>query len=143
MKRIGPIDQNLVVPLGKTCKCLGHVVPGHSKKDHFASCCLFLGGSRCSRTKLINNFSQAVGAAAIAKLYLMAGLQCPLCERLCESSCSNGSDFHTLSFLMWAFQHLESTHYGKRTKAFPKFSPLSMPMKAFGAFSSSSIICSR
>jgi ROS/MUCR transcriptional regulator protein len=26
------------------------------------------------------------------------------CERLCESSCSNGSDFHTLSFLCWAFR---------------------------------------
>src|SRR6476620_1071927 len=104
MKRIGPIDQNLVVPLGKTCKCLGHVVPGHSKKYHFTSRCLFLGGSRCSRTKLINNFSQAVGASAIAKLYLIAGLQRPFCERLCESSCSNSSDFHALSFLIWAFQ---------------------------------------
>src|SRR6266508_5965995 len=104
MKRIGPIDQNLIIPLGKTCKCAGHVVPRNSKKYHFASRCLFRGGSRCSRTKLIDNFSQALGASAIAKLYLMAGLQCPFCEGLCESSCSNGSDFHTLSFLSWAFQ---------------------------------------
>src|SRR5262249_20915978 len=98
VKRIGPIDQNLIIPLRKTCKCLGHVVPGHRKKYHFASRCLFPGGSRCSRTKLIDNFSQAVRASAIAKLYLMADLQCPFCERLCESSCSNDSDFHKLSF---------------------------------------------
>src|SRR5262245_23024702 len=104
VKRIGPIDQNLILPLGKTCKCLGHVVPRHSKKYHFASRCLFLGGSHGSRTKLIDNFSQAARPSAIAKLYIMAGLQCPFCERLCESSCSNGSDFHKLSFLNWAFQ---------------------------------------
>src|SRR4030095_3274863 len=104
VKRIGPIDQNLIFPLGKTCKCLGHVVPGHSKKYHFASRCLFPGGSHCSGTKVIDNFSQAVRASAIAKLYLMAGLQCPFCERLCESSCSNGSDFHKLSSLNSDFQ---------------------------------------
>src|SRR4029077_16563744 len=104
VKWIGPVDQNLIFPFGKTCKCFGHVVPGHSKKHHFASCSLFLSGSHCSRTKLIDNLSQAIGASAIAKLYLMACLQCPFCERLCESSCSNGADFHTLSFLIWAFQ---------------------------------------
>src|SRR5205085_2388243 len=87
----------------KTCKCFGHVVPRHSKKNHFASRCLFLGGSHCSRTKLIDNFSEAVGTSAIAKLYLMACLQCPLCERLREISCSNGSDFHTVSFLTGLF----------------------------------------
>ena len=31
---------------------------------------------------MIDNFSEAVGTSAIAKLYLMACLQCPLCERL-------------------------------------------------------------
>src|SRR6266446_4898467 len=98
MKRIGPINQNLIFPLGKTCKCFGHVVPRHSKKNHFASRCLFLGGSHCSRTKLIDNFSEAVGASAIAKLYLMACLQCPLCERLCETSqCSPRRPFSTLT----------------------------------------------
>jgi hypothetical protein len=34
----------------------------------------------------------------------MACLQCPLCERLREISCSNGSDFHMLSVLKPAFQ---------------------------------------
>src|SRR5260370_42414572 len=103
MKRIGPIDQNLIFPLGKTCECGGHVVPRNSKKHHFASRCLFLGGSRRSRTKLIDNFSQALGASAIAKRYLMACFQRLSCERLCEISCSNGSNFHTLSFLNPAF----------------------------------------
>src|ERR1700731_2106785 len=116
MKRIGPINQNLIFPLGKTCKCFGHFVPGHSKKNHFASRCLFLGGSHCSMTKLIHNFSEAVGTSAIAKLYVMACLQCPLCERLCESSCSNGSDFHKLSVLKRAFDfpyHLNFSLCGK------------------------------
>src|SRR5260370_1109302 len=90
--------------IAECSKRFGHVVPRHSKKYHFASCCLFLGGSHCSRIKLFDNFSEAVGASAIAKLYLMARLQCPSCERLCESSCSNGSDFHALSFLNRAFQ---------------------------------------
>jgi hypothetical protein len=44
-------------------------------------------------------FPQAVWASVIAQLHLVAGLQGPFGERLCESSCSNGSDFHTLSFL--------------------------------------------
>src|SRR4030095_2209048 len=70
VKRIGPIDQNLIFPLRKTCKCLRRVVPRHGKKYHFASRCLFLGGSHCSRTKLIDNFSQAVRASAVAKLTL-------------------------------------------------------------------------
>src|SRR4029077_5476638 len=96
---IGPIDQNLIFPFGKTCKCLGYVVPGHSKKYHFASCSLFLGGSHCCRTKSIDNFSQALWAAVIAKLYLVAGPQCPFCKCLCEISRSNGSNFHKLSFL--------------------------------------------
>src|SRR4029077_2779673 len=104
VKRIGPIDQDLICPLGKTCKCFGHVVPGNSKKYHFASRRLFLGGCRRSWSKLIDNFSEAVGTAAVAKHNLVARLQCPFCERLCESSCSNGSDFHTRSFLIWAFQ---------------------------------------
>src|ERR1700757_2586436 len=99
MKRIGPINENLIFPLGKTCKRFGHVVPGHTKKDHFASRCLFIGGSHCSRTKLIDNFSEAVRASSIAKLYLMACLQCLFCERLCESSRANGYNFHAPSFL--------------------------------------------
>src|SRR5580658_4532929 len=94
VKRIGPIDQDLIFPLGKTCKCLRHVVPGHSKQYYFASRSLFLGGSHYSGTKSIDNFSQALEAAGIAKLYLVARLQCPLCECLCEISCSNGSNFH-------------------------------------------------
>src|SRR5580704_7053458 len=97
MKGIRPIDQNLIFPFGKTCECLGHVVPRHSKKYHFASCRLFLGGSHRSRTKSIHNFSKAVRTAAITKLYFVAGLQCPFCERLCEIACSDGSNFHSTS----------------------------------------------
>ena len=93
MKWIGSIDQNLIVPFGKTCKCLDHIVPRHSKKYDFASCCLFRRGSYCSRTKLIDNFSQALGPSSIAKLYIMTCLQCPLCKRLSKISRPNGSNF--------------------------------------------------
>ena len=57
---------------------------------------------------MIDNFSEAVGASTVAKLYLMACLQCPFCERLCEGSCSNGSDLHTLFLLNRAFQQDDS-----------------------------------
>ena len=60
VKRIGPINQNLIFPSGKICKCLGNVVPGHCKKYHFASCRLVPGGSYCSRTKSTDNFSATV-----------------------------------------------------------------------------------
>jgi hypothetical protein len=46
----------------------------------------------------------AVSYLSRSKLYLVAGLQCSLCECLCEISCSNGSNFHKLSFLTWTFQ---------------------------------------
>ena len=104
VKRIGPVDQNLIVPRGKAGKGFGHVVPGNGEKHHFAGRCLFLGGSDCARPELMDNFSEAVGAVAIAELYCMARLQCLSGERLCKSSRSNGSDFHTRSFLSWAFQ---------------------------------------
>jgi hypothetical protein len=45
----------------------------------------------------MDNFLQALGTSTIAKPYLVSGLQCPLCERLCEISCSNGSNFRKLS----------------------------------------------
>jgi hypothetical protein len=79
-------------------------VPGNSKKYHFASCCLLFRGSRRSWPKLIDNFSEAIQTAAVAELNLVAGLQCQFCERLCESSRSDGSDFHALSFPRWAFE---------------------------------------
>jgi hypothetical protein len=50
-------------------------------------------------------FPQAVWASFIAQLHLVAGLQCPLGESLCESSCSNRSDFHTLGHLNRASQY--------------------------------------
>src|SRR5246127_1444924 len=100
VKRIGPVDENLILPLGKTCECLGHVIPGHSKKHHFASGRLFFGDSHCSWTKLIDDLSQALGTSVIAKLYLVADLQGPFCKRLCEISRSNGSNFHKHCFLL-------------------------------------------
>src|SRR5713101_3299532 len=99
MKRICPVNENLILPLWKTRERFGYVVPRNSKKYHFTSRCLLLGGSRRSWPKLIDNFSEAVGTAAVAKLNLVACLQCLFCERLCESSRSNGSNFHTRSFL--------------------------------------------
>ena len=48
-------------------------------------------------SKLVDDFSQALRASTIAKLYFMAWLQCPFCERLCEGFGSNGSDFHSLA----------------------------------------------
>src|SRR5580704_2903616 len=68
------------------------------KKYHFASDCFLLRGSRRSWSKLIDNFSEAVATAAVAELNLVACLQCLFCEALCESSRSNGSDFHTPPF---------------------------------------------
>src|SRR5262249_15873806 len=73
VKRISPIDQNLIFPFWKICECLGHVVPRHSKKYHFTSCSLFLRGNHCSRTESIDYFPQAVWASVIAKLHLVAG----------------------------------------------------------------------
>ncbi len=98
LKRIRPIDQNLILPLGRLASVSGTLLQGAAKKYDFASCLFFLGDSHSSRTESIHNFSKAVGAAVIAKLYFVAGLQCPFCERLCEIACANGSNFHNHFF---------------------------------------------
>src|SRR5258708_2094100 len=69
--RIDAVDKNLILPLWKTCKRLRHIVPGHGKKHHFASYCLFPCSSGCTGTESHDNFPQALGASAIAKFNLM------------------------------------------------------------------------
>src|SRR5216684_2201430 len=59
--------------------------------------------SRQIQTNSVYNFPEAVGASAIADFHLMACLQHSLCECLRELSCTDGSNFHTLSFLIFPF----------------------------------------
>jgi hypothetical protein len=72
-------------------ECCGHVAP-ENNQEHFASRCFFLVGSRCSRTKSIGNFSEAVGTAAVIELYNWPAFNARLAKRFCESSGANGSD---------------------------------------------------
>src|SRR5690349_17414240 len=104
VKRIDAVDKDLILPLWKTCKRLKHIVPGHGKKHHFASYRFFPCCSRCPATKLQGNLPQAFGSSAVAEFYLIACSNHPFCKRLCEISCSYGSNFHALSFLIWICQ---------------------------------------